>query len=293
MNDIECGPSLKNGALAGLRTGDSSAVPAGTTDRIPTGIASLDAQIGGGSRPGSLEVLCAYTGSGKSSYSVFRSMVAVEFGYPVILYRHQMPDYEYWQRFTAFHTGQNYSEVAQFFQKPMESVVLINFRGKEPMEVLHDLENDTKRVADERQITPLVVVDSMDVLSTDRLKLEEIAERLATIAETTGAVIMATSQSNDSGKDVDTVTMTCLREAKGKAIPASLFLGLGMSQENKDKGVVTFTCDKNRHGRTFQVRAGVNFSKQRFFDLDDTYEIPDIVLSEDLRQFRTMDVNPA
>lgn len=256
-----------------------------SVEAIPSGIIALDSILGGGLLPRTLTVLCALTGRGKSSFSVHLACAAAGYRHPVVLGFSQMVLADYASRLTAWATGEHYSRISRSYLKHLGGKLVPWDLRELGDQFFPKLEDYLTSLGNESDRTPLVIVDSLDgICSTDRLDLEATAEKLSQIAEQTGAVIFATTQANDKATDNDTVTLECARDARGKAFPASLFLGLGRSPEDDRTGTVTLTGDKNRFGPRFQVRAGVDFGCQRFFDVDDTYHLADPDSIHDPRQ---------
>ncbi|MCA9450648.1 MAG: hypothetical protein KC931_26230, partial [Candidatus Omnitrophica bacterium] len=186
---------------------------------------------------------------------------------------------------TAWATGEQYSHINRRHLNHLGGKLVPWDLRESGDQFFPKLKDYLTSLGTESDRTPLVIVDSLDgICSADRLDLEATAEKLSLVAEQTGAVIFATTQANDKATDNDTVTLECVRDARGKAFPAALFLGLGRSPEGDANGTVTLTADKNRFGPRFQVRAGVDWGCQRFFDVDDTYDLGNPGSIQDPRQ---------
>jgi archaellum biogenesis ATPase FlaH len=250
---------------------DLTSQPPEEVCRVPTGIAPLDAKLGGGTRAGSFNVICGYTGDGKSSLVVHLAQTAAALGHPVRIYHHEMISEEYLRRLKSWESGMAYSKISGVNPKNFPLIEIVSLRSNKHCGV-PVIAADIRTLKAKHDRKPVIMIDSLDGLECDRFRLEGLAQSLAELAEEENVVIYATSQAN---AQVTTVTMKHLRETAGKAFPCSLFIGIGMSKTEDEGCDVVLTIDKNRYGPKFQIRARVDWTCQRFSDVDDCYQIPE------------------
>ena len=262
--------------------------PSGSNESIPTGLPSLDSILGGGVLPGKLNVLCAYTGVGKSSFAVHLACTAVEFGFGVILLHTEMTaSGDYGPRILAWKTGHAYSQIRKCSVEVDPHVAaqfLHNIHFVKPPETsrnwARELRKEIKGYTGLHPEGLLVIVDSMDRLedvtafSSERVALESVALTLSDIARELEVPIWATTQANDTALEADTFGAESVRDARGKAIPASLVLGMGRSARSEKEKIATLTSIKTRDTPSFQIRVRTELGCQRFMDLSDAFIPP-------------------
>lgn len=253
--------------------------------RIPTGIISLDQEIRGGASPGKFHLIAAYTGVGKSSFAVHLAATAARYGHPVLFFHSEMAlERDYVPRLLSWETGEPYGQISARPQTNpslpswiREQVSFFNVHAG-ATRTLNSIRARIEDLQHNNSATPLVIVDTLDYLVDSgstydrRLDLETVCTNLAGIAVGLNVPIWATSQANDQAANTDIVTMQCLRDARGKAMPCSLFLGLGMSEENRARGILTINAEKNRDGEPFVLRVRADLGCQRFSDLHEDLE---------------------
>lgn len=258
--------------------------PSGSNERIPTGLPSLDSILGGGVSPGKLNVLCAYTGVGKSSFAVHLACTAVGFDFGVILLHTEMTvSNDYGPRILAWKTGHSYSKIRNRDVEVAPHVATEfgrNIHFVEPPENsrnwARELRKSIEQYAGLHPEGLLVIVDSMDRLedSSERVALENVALTLSDIARDLEVPIWATTQANDTALEADTLGAESIRDARGKGIPASLVLGMGRSDRSEKEEIATLTSIKTRDTPPFQIRVRTELSCQRFMDLSDAFIPP-------------------
>ncbi|MCP5535424.1 MAG: hypothetical protein H7A51_04220 [Akkermansiaceae bacterium] len=264
-NDIVHSP-INGGAF--LPTGDEQPPMEGPL--VPTGITSLDNQLRGGVRVGTFNVICGYTGDGKSSFVVHLAQTAAALGHPVQLYHSEMTTEEYLQRLKSWESGVAYAKIRGVVPVDFPLIEVLSLRSGGNAGV-QDIVANISPLKTAHKNKPVVIVDSMDGIESGRKQLEEIAQSLASMAGQEDALVWATSQANSRGT---TVTIDNLREATGKAFPCSLLIGLGRSCPEDKGSDAVLTVDKNRYGSRFQIRTRVRWECQWFSDVDDSYLIP-------------------
>lgn len=243
---------------------------------VPVGITSLDHKLEGGVVPGTLNVVCALTGEGKSSLMIHIAQTAAALGHPVVIFHSEMDSQrDYLPRLTSWITGTPYSQNPRH-ESQHDYLTLINLvdlrkhLGQELNVIrkhIHDLKTRQNQ-------TPVIIVDSIDGIGGDRIQLDQLAQYLTNLAESEDVIVWTTSQANDGARESKTVKVEHLRDSRGKAFPCSLFIGLRKCGESEEDGNAVLTIDKNRQGKRFQLRCRVHFESQRFSDVDDFYQLP-------------------
>ena len=276
--DVAVSPLTTDGLC--LPTGNSHAPSA--LELIPTGILPLDHELGGGIRPGTLNLACAYTGDGKTSLMIHLAQTAAHLGHPVRIYHSEMDTAnDYLPRVARWQIGPEFRGSIQPLAFPLIKIEDIRHH---PDRGLAAITRDIRALKAEQKLTPVIIVDSLDRPGDDRLQLEQFARYLTDLTEAQGVVTWATSQANDKARETDTVTMQQLRDSRGKAFPCSLFIGLRKISDLVQDGNAVLTIDKSRYGQKFQVRVRVDWAAQRFSDVDDTYQLPANVSTRTTRQ---------
>lgn len=283
LNDAD-DPPERSSIDSRLRSGPET--QAEDVQRIPTGIVELDCELGGGARAGKLYMVCAYTGYGKSSFAVHLSAVATEFGRKVLYFHSEMSARDdYYPRLIAWKLGVPYNRISRStpgidcpdivdFLRQIEFIDLTKI-GAGSIEKVREKIRRTDRPGGKG---PLVIVDTVDKIEvrpsrkSERMILEEICFQLSQLAEEESVPIWATTQANDSAHGAEVVDLKCLRDARGKGLPCSLVLGLGMTDKSRNLGIATLTADKHRDGRKFQVYLRTDLACQRFSSLTSAYE---------------------
>lgn len=260
---------------------------------IPTGLPSMDRLLHGGILSGKLYVLCAYTGYGKSSFAIHLGCVAAAFGFGVAVFHNEMSfRSDYLPRILAWMTGKPFRDYQRGrIPIPPELLQEINSRFH-----FTDLAADHSswdhvfqaKIEELTQLHPhglLVLVDSMDSLprrspgANERQALEDAAKTLSDLALNLDVPIWATTQANDEALNADTLNSQSLRDSRGKAMPASLVLGMGVSERSEEKEIATITTIKSRDIPPFQIRVATELACQRFMDLSDGLIPPQVTVT--------------
>lgn len=280
-------------------------------EAVPTGIACLDSKLsGGGLGRKEYGILCAYTGVGKTTLSLnfawgaarhrrkacfatlelsrdkiverYYSLVArynydaIRFGRPPHLTRE-----EAWDEAVNL-VRQNASEYEDYFQ-------IWDF--SEEICTTSVLEDWVKREIDRDPLNPpqMIVVDWLLCLGEDmrtfdakqmsgsevRHKLQRYSDELSKrIARKYNIAVWATHQADAKAEGQDIVTTKHSAEGKSAAWKCSVFLGVGASSDQKDKGIFTATASKTRDGKNFTSKMRGVLEEQRFESISEEGEDP-------------------
>lgn len=273
---------------------------------VPTGIAAIDSKLpGNGLGRKEYGILCAYTGVGKTTLSLnfawgaarhrhkacyatleldkwkiterFYSLVArysydaIRFGRPP----HQSRE-ECWQEAVERviqNAGeyQDYFQIWDFSQEICTISVLedwvrreISMSPENPPKVLFVdwllcLDEDMKK-ADLTQLSGKEV----------RHKLQRYSDELSKkIARKYDIAVWATHQADGKAEGQEIVTTKHSAEGKSASWKCSVFLGVGATADQKDKGVFTVTASKTRDGRNFTAKIRGVLSEQRFESIEE------------------------
>jgi replicative DNA helicase len=153
------------------------------------------------------------------------------------------------------------------------------------------LEDWVKREIDRDPHNPpqLLVVDWLLCLDEDmktfnpkqmngsevRHKLQRYSDELSKkIARKYNIAVWATHQADAKAEGVETVTTKHSAEGKSAAWKCTVFLGVGATPEQKDKGIFVVTASKTRDGSNFSCRIRGVLSEQRFESINEEGEDP-------------------
>jgi KaiC/GvpD/RAD55 family RecA-like ATPase len=106
-----------------------------------------------------------------------------------------------------------------------------------------------------------------------RHRVEHIAGKVTQLAVKHNVANWTFTQTNFEVQNKSVVRMKDKSEAKGASRKMSYFLGMGMSPEDEQRGIVTITADKTRNSSYFQCQLRRRLDQQRFEDLEAQGEI--------------------
>lgn len=264
------------------------------THLLPTGIAALDARIGG-MRPGDMVILAARPGVGKSALAATIALNVARAGGPVMLFSLEMSAALVVQRMLAALSG---VDLTRMPRTPRDREALV--AAAADLRALPIIIDDTpaRRVADLRACVlgapagrpALVIVDYLQLLTvdpalaTDRNRVQEvtaISRALTDLARTSEIPVLALSQlSRDSEKRQDpTPRLSDLRDSGALEQDAGLVLFLHPTAPRTPGGTVPVDViiGKHRHGATGVVSLHFVPSCLRF--VDQSPRLPDRPLS--------------
>jgi hypothetical protein len=98
-----------------------------------------------------------------------------------------------------------------------------------------------------------------------RHKLQRYSDELSKrIARKYQIAVWATHQADAKAENTEVVTTKHSAEGKSAAWKCSVFLGVGTTLEQREKGIFTVTASKTRDGQTFSTKIRGHLAQQRF-----------------------------
>ncbi len=252
------------------RTDEEKAQAAG----VPTGIRALD-QILDGFRSGSLYILGAGTGRGKSVMGLQFAMAAIEADRRAMFVSLEMSHVDLVRRMVAAESRVSPSVIQSGMLQGDEIERLTHAstrlgRLKERLTIydqpslsLYQLAATVRTMRQAGKID-LVIVDYLQLLRTDESYSRErevatISAGLVAIARTNDIPVIALSQLNDNGQ---------IRESRAVSHDAAGVMRIDYEQDAWREGTEPIQCDlcvlKHRHGRTGRVPLIFERNVQRF-----------------------------
>ncbi len=275
-------------------------------ETIPTGIRVLDRKLsGGGLGRKEYGILCAYSGVGKTSMALNFAWGAARHRHKACFATLELDTHKCKERLYSLIADYDYDAI-RYGRMPQqtreecwnEAVCRVRQRAEEfanyiqlwdfSQEVctISILEEWVKREISEDPSNPpkVLFIDWLLCLDEDmktfkpgdmknsevRHKLQrysqEITKRLAIKYQ---LAVWATHQADAKAENSDIVTTKHSAEGKSAAWKCSVFLGIGTTLENREKGLFTATASKTRDGQTFSVPIRGVLARQRFESMDE------------------------
>ena len=259
-----------------------------------TGHKELDERLGNGLLPGTLNVVMAAQGVGKSLMMCDIATSLLKQGKNVLIVSLEMSDYEMIKRIYANCLD---VEVSTFLEMP---------ESEEAKEKVRDAYNKTRlngtlgklfikdypagsfsalmleglveRFRQEQGIKfDCIVVDYLGIMKSDLVSpsaglyshIKSIGEELRATAKKLGVVTLTASQLNRSAiNKTDDVDNSAIADSIGTAATADMTMLILQSEEMKEKCEAVIKFTKNRYtGRTDTFMMGVDYDHMRFTDL--------------------------
>lgn len=261
------------------QTREAFALPAeekGKPKGIPTGIRGLD-EILGGFRAGSLYVLGAGTGRGKSVMGLQFAMGAAEAGASPLYVSLEMSHVDLCRRMISSksRTSPQVIESGCLTDSQIEGLTsAVNSLSRlaesftiydQPSLTLYQLAATVRQLAQQGAVD-IVVVDYLQLLRTDETYSRErevatISAGLVAIARTNEVPVIALSQLNDNGQ---------VRESRAVSHDAAGVLRIDYEDGHWVEGSEPLPCSvgvlKHRHGRTGRIPLTFERAYQRFVE---------------------------
>jgi len=235
---------------------------------VPTGIALLDEQIGGGLPRGSLAMLMGGSGFGKTAILGHFALNASLAGFTTAYLTLELSADNLMVRCDASNTGIPIKDVPLASKKTIKDKIHKVYHSVKPNPApfyvqyyptksisISNIEAFVQRLREEKGVTlDLLVVDYFDLLrmqGTYQKKYEALEENVEILRGLAGQYNMAVwtaSQVNRSGVGKDDVDMEDIASGFGKVFPLDLLLTISATKEERTQKVLRLTTVKSRHG---------------------------------------------
>lgn len=246
----------------------------------PTRIPALNRWLNGGFRPGSLYMLAARPGIGKSSLSQQLGMHLAADGLPTLFLSQEMADTEVADRavansgrvsYSALLTGKMEREDWARTTEAMENLATLPlFIDDQPALALRDIRFKAKLVPGLK----VLIVDYLQLTASSRrdgnrnAEIEEVTRGLKTLAKELGIAVIALSQLNRNVETRNTKRpiLSDLRDSGGIEQDADVILFLWPVREFPKEGrsIVGLCAEKNRQGARGEVGLDFHGDTQRW-----------------------------
>lgn len=262
----------------------------------------LDLRLGCGFLPGTLNVVMAAQGVGKSLMMCDIATSLLKQGKNVLIVSLEMSDYETIKRIyancldiniTAFtempDSDATKEEVRSAYNKAKMSGTLGKLFVKDyPAGSFSSLmlEGLVERFRQERNINfDCVIVDYLGIMKSDLVApaaglysyIKSIGEELRASAKKLGVAVLTCSQLNRSAVNkTDEVDNSAIADSMGTAMTADLIMMILQSEDMKEKAEVVIKITKNRYtGKTDTFMMGVDYDHMRFVSLVQPFKSAD------------------
>lgn len=259
-----------------------------------TGHKDLDLRLGCGFLPGTLNVVMAAQGVGKSLMMCDIATALLKQGKNVLIVSLEMSDYETIKRIYANCLDVNIAsftemvdsdavkeEVRSAYNKAKLSGTLGKLFVKDyPAGSFSSLmlEGLVLRFAQEKNIKfDCIIVDYLGIMKSDLIApnaglysyIKSIGEELRATAKKLGVAVLTCSQLNRSAVNkTDEVDNSAIADSMGTAMTADMILMILQSEEMKEKAEVVIKITKNRYtGKTDTFMMGIDYDHMRFVSL--------------------------
>lgn len=268
---------------------------------IPFDLEYMNLITDGGLIPGTLNIMIAMTGAGKTLFMTHCAANNISKGYNVLYITLEMSKYKIAERVDANLMNIPLSDLKEmpkdYFLKGFEKI-----RSMIPGKlIIEEFPTASASVADFRRLInnlylrknfkpDIIYVDYVNICRSARLSsgegnsysyIKAVAEELRGLAVEVGVPIVSASQLNRTGYNNNDVDLTNISESMGLPMTCDLILAMIVSEKLDQLGCVMFKQLKNRYNDpNFHKRfvVGIERSKMRLFDVDQEIVINDLEL---------------
>jgi replicative DNA helicase len=250
--------------------------------RIQTLIPILDKVLGGGFAPRELVIVLGGTGGGKTAFLINLGWAAVMQKKRVLYYTFEVAMERVLARAICHILQKPYQEIIrnpkktkQLLEEHRMSPYMDNFKVIEAPTftmTVPQLEAHIEMEIIKEGKPDMIIVDYADIMLpsqhySDRwLELENSYMYLRSIAQKHDAVLITASQVNREGAQATKIKNEHIKGAYGKTQNADVVIALNRSAEDKEKGTVKISINKNRNYVADQViEVMVNFETMTFY----------------------------
>lgn len=223
---------------------------------------NFDSKIGGGLASGELGVILAATGGGKSMMLVKGAATALACGKSVLYYSMELAEVSIANRFDSCLTGYRLNSIHQFPQAIRDKVQeIFKIGGKLIIKEyptgtasVNTIRSHVKTLEREGFIPDVIFIDYADIMKATstfqekRFDLTSIYESLRALAMELNLPIWTASQAGRTAINESKFDLKVISESLGKAQTADIILGIGRSDDDKQKKKAQLLCLKNRNG---------------------------------------------
>ena len=223
---------------------------------------NFDNKIGGGLASGELGVILAATGGGKSMMLVKGAATALTCGKSVLYYSMELAEVSIANRFDSCLTGYRLNSIHQFPQAIRDKVQeIFKIGGKLTIKEyptgtasVNTLRSHVKTLEREGFVPDVIFIDYADIMKATstfqekRFALTSIYESLRALAMELNLPIWTASQAGRTAINESKFDLKVISESLGKAQTADIILGIGRSDDDKQKKKAQLLCLKNRNG---------------------------------------------
>jgi replicative DNA helicase len=253
---------------------------------IPTGLKTLDDQLGGGLKESSLITIAGRSGMGKTGFAVHLAN-KLAFNHPnqhVLFYSLEMTAADIYEKQLTSILGRHpqildSSTKTRVLAKSLEVPFTIH---EKPMASIDYIET-TSRITHIKKPLSVIVVDYLGLvqnhnkyLETSILKQADISIRLAALAKELNCIVISLTQVNrDHAKREDKAPVTSdAADSSGSERSSTYWFGIYRPKVDDDYAHDDFVvkCRKNRFGDTFSVTFAFDHANFREVDQTRTYQ---------------------
>jgi len=288
---------------------------------VPTGISVIDENLDGGHAKKELGILCAFTGLGKTSLGINFCWGGAQRGFRTALASLELDEEKCMERTYSLIARYPYNMIRGIRDSSNQHIsqdqmwdevhhlVSQNAMGRENNLDIWDFSKDICSIStlsdwihrdqDQNPDHPLdmLVVDWILMLGENpanfnasklsgtevRHKLQRYTDELAKLALKENLALWATHQADPKAEGKAKITVSNSAEGKSAAWRASVYLGVGATEDDRRDGIFTVTASKTRDGKNFCKRIRARLDQQRFEDYNEADEaMEEAGLSADL-----------
>lgn len=228
-------------------------------ERITFGWNSFDAITNGGMAKGTLGVVIAPTGGGKSMVLTHLGAVALKNKNNVIHYTLELGTKDIGLRYDSCLTGIKLDELPDKKDKVLEKIKtipgkLIIKQYPTKTATTNTIRTHLESLKKKDIVPDVIIVDYADLLRPlgsqreKRDELESVYEELRAIAMEYNVIVWTASQTNRSGLNEEVITMSNIAEAFNKCFVADFIFTVSRREEDKVNSKARFLVAKNRSG---------------------------------------------
>lgn len=267
------------------------------TDKvIQSGLSDLDKLIKGGFHEKTLTLLIAETNMGKSLIKCSFATNALLQNKNVLYVTLEMSEEKISERIMAnlfdiaideliLLPEDRFNRLLQKQKEKLKSKLIIKefpTRGANT----NSIRNLLKELELKKNFKPdIIYIDYLGIMTTNskfvdgntNIMYKVISEELRGLAVETGLPIVSANQTNRGGMGVSEIDLTDVADSIGQTMTADIIIGVTQTEEMNEQNIYAFKLLKNRYGSKFnRVSIGVDYPKQRLYDLIDEDKISDV-----------------
>lgn len=234
------------------------------TQRIPTGIAELDAYLNGGVKNKQLALTVGGTGRGKSLFLQYIARTAILMGRKVVYFTLELPEEDIAMRFDSMfsrirmnevnlYNNEVFKKISPLSHKYGHSLVIKEYPADEV--TVNGLKIFLSQLSATGFEADVVIVDYLDLLKPHRIYKDQIQETdaitkaLHGMAKGRNTRVWTASQLNRSGIAMENPDETSIAGAIAKLFTVDLAIFMAQTSEEREDEFVRLLVNKNRNGK--------------------------------------------